>query len=109
MSPHGAHDHDGDDDRRHVGNPVADAPSDRAGDGLDHLQAAAVEMIAAARAFLDVAEELVTDRARVAGVVDAVASVADGFTRARDDAAGSPGGASDDEPPSGPVEHIKVS
>lgn len=35
--------------------------ADRTGDGVAHLQAAAREMIAAARAFLDVAEEVVED------------------------------------------------
>ena len=33
--------------------------SDHAVEGLEHLQAAAIELIAAARAFLDVAEDLV--------------------------------------------------
>lgn len=36
-------------------------PADRAKEGLDHLQAAALEAIAAARALLDVAEELVRE------------------------------------------------
>ncbi len=35
--------------------------ADRTGDAVAHLQAAAREMIAAARAFLDVAEEVVED------------------------------------------------
>jgi hypothetical protein len=101
MSPHGAHeDHD-----HPRGGTEGETGADRAGEGLDHLQAAALEMIAAARAFLDVAEDLVVDRAKVAGVVDAVASVADGFTRTRGDATDPPA----EEPPSGPVEHIKVS
>ena len=34
--------------------------SEHAAEGLEHLQAAAVELIAAARAFLAVAEDLVT-------------------------------------------------
>ena len=34
---------------------------DRARQGVEHLQAAAIEMIAAFRAFLDVAEEVVRD------------------------------------------------
>ncbi len=36
-------------------------PDDRASEAIAHLQAAAREMIAAARAFLDVAEEVVED------------------------------------------------
>lgn len=102
MSPFGYDDDDRDD---------AEPPrADRAGEGLDHLQAAALEMIAAARAFLDVAEDLVADRTRVAGVVDAVTSMADGFARSCADAdAVRSDGAPGEEPSSGPVEHIKVS
>ena len=43
---------------------------DRARQGVEHLQAAAIEMIAAFRAFLDVAEEVVRDP----GAVTAFAS-----------------------------------
>jgi hypothetical protein len=65
---------------------------DRALQGIDHLQAAAREMIAAARAFLDVAEDLVADRAKVAQVAEFLGSSVDG------------------EPPDdGRVQHIKVS
>ena len=38
---------------------------ERARQGIEHLQAAAVEMIAAFRAFLDVAEEVVRDPSAV--------------------------------------------
>ena len=38
-----------------------DEPTDRAGEALGHLQAAARELIAASRAFLDVVEEVVDD------------------------------------------------
>lgn len=48
----------------------------RAAEGIDHLQAAALEMIEAARAFLDVAEQVVTDRDRVAEAWGVVADVA---------------------------------
>ena len=48
---------------------------DRAAEGLTHLQAAAREAIAAARAFLDVAEDLVADPASVAAIADALGSV----------------------------------
>ena len=37
---------------------VADGPERGAREGVDHLQAAASELIAAARSFLDVVEEL---------------------------------------------------
>jgi hypothetical protein len=45
-------------------------------EGLDHLQAAVKEMIGAARAVLDVAEELVDDPAAVQQVVGALGSLA---------------------------------
>lgn len=38
---------------------------ERARQGVEHLQAAAIEMIAAFRAFLDVAEEVVRDPSAV--------------------------------------------
>jgi hypothetical protein len=76
---------------------------DRAADGLAHLQAAAREAIAAARAFLDVAEELVADPAAVSAVVDAVGSVVRTAARRGRDATGH-GDA--DEPR---VEHIRIS
>ena len=44
--------------------------------GLDHLQRAAREMIAASRALLDVAEELVEDPKTAAGILDVLGSVA---------------------------------
>ena len=43
--------------------------------GLEHLQRAAREVIAASRALLDVAEELVEDPKAAAGVVDALGSL----------------------------------
>lgn len=55
---------------------------ERAAEGLDHLQAAALELIHAARAFLDVAEDLVADPEKVAEVVAALGTVADVATRA---------------------------
>lgn len=55
---------------------------ERAAEGLDHLQTAAMEMIAAARAFLDVAEEFVADRDKVAEVAHIVSSAAQGAARA---------------------------
>ena len=48
----------------------------RAAEGVDHLQRAAREMVAAARSFLDVVEELVEDRAALADVAAAVSGAA---------------------------------
>jgi hypothetical protein len=77
---------------------------DRAREGIEHLQAAAREMIAAARALLDVAETLVEDPAAAATIVAAVGSVAKAAMQ------GFAGG--DRSAPTGPaerVERIKVS
>lgn len=49
---------------------------ERAQRGVEHLQTAAMEMIAAARAFLDVIEDVVADPDKVADVVSAVGGVA---------------------------------
>jgi hypothetical protein len=46
---------------------------DRARDVFEHLQAAALEMIAAARAALDVAEELVKDPPSTGGALAGMA------------------------------------
>jgi hypothetical protein len=79
---------------------------ERAAAGLDHLQAAALEMIAAARAFLDVAEELVTDREKVADVAHLVGSSARGAARA---VLGHDRAESEPDDLDGRVQHIKVS
>jgi hypothetical protein len=50
--------------------------------GVEHLQTAALEMISAARAFLDVVEELVTDPEKVSDVATAVTSMAAGIADA---------------------------
>lgn len=50
-------------------------PDDRMTDGVAHLQAAARELIKAARAVLDVAEELVEDPATVGTMAEAVGAV----------------------------------
>ena len=47
----------------------------RAADGLAHLQAAARELIQAARAMLDVAEDLVEDPKAVTAVADTVGAL----------------------------------
>jgi len=77
---------------------------ERADEGLEHLQTAAHEMIKAARAFLDVAEELVTDPQTSATLLGFLDSVAGAAGRAR-----SPGDDRDDRDDGDPVEHIPVS
>jgi len=72
--------------------------------GLDHLQRAAREMIAASRALLDVAEELVEDPKAASGIIDLLGSVAGrpGRSAGRVD----PDEGDDDDPP---VQRIPVS
>jgi hypothetical protein len=48
---------------------------ERAAEGLEHLQTAALEVIAAARAFLDVAEDVVREPGVAATIVSAAAGV----------------------------------
>jgi hypothetical protein len=51
---------------------------DRVREGLEHLQGAAVEVIAALRAFLDVAEDLVKDPTQLALLAAAARAQAGG-------------------------------
>src|SRR5262245_56271899 len=60
---------------------------ERAARGVEDLQAAAMEMIAAARALLDGVEEVVADPDKVADVVSAVTTVARDVGEAAKDAA----------------------
>jgi hypothetical protein len=54
---------------------------DRARDGLQHLQSAARELIHAARALLDVAEDLVEDPAAIATLAGALGALGDAARR----------------------------
>jgi len=97
----------------------SDQPSDEA---IEHLQAAAGEMIAAARSFIDAVEGVVHDREAVASVVDTFSSVAQAAAQAASnmnparrrapeagsDGAGGRGGPDDPDDPPG-VQHIRVS
>jgi hypothetical protein len=61
-------------------NGAADGESgsqDRAREGLEHLQAAARELIEAARAILDVAEDVVNDPEAVASAVTGLGALGD--------------------------------
>jgi hypothetical protein len=70
---------------------------DRAAQGIDHLQAAALEMIQAARAFLDIAEEVVADRDKVADVVAGLGTLAEAAGRAARAGGPGPTGPADDD------------
>lgn len=85
---------------------MADEPTDRAAEGLAHLQTAAREFIQAARAMLDVAEELVDDPGTVKSMADALGSVVKTAAAAGRRVAGLDG--DDDDAGSGGVEHITI-
>lgn len=76
---------------------------DRAREGLEHLQAAARELIQAARAMLDVAEDLVNDPEAVASLAGTVGTLGD-LVRQRRPAAPKPSPDGDDSS----VERITV-
>jgi hypothetical protein len=65
--------------------PDATCP-DRAREGIQHLQAAARELIHAARALLDVAENVIDDPAAIATLAGALGAMGD-LARRRVDAA----------------------
>ena len=60
--------------------PDANCP-DRAREGIQHLQAAARELIHAARALLDVAEDLIDDPAAIATLAGALGAMGDAARR----------------------------
>jgi hypothetical protein len=70
----------------------------RAREGVEHLQAAARELIEAARAALDVAEELIDDPESVASLVGTLSTVGDVARRV----AGSGGWSRPQQAPSSP-------
>src|SRR5262245_13247753 len=65
-----------------------DDRSDRARQGMEHLQAAARELIAAARAALDVAEDVVNDTDSVAALAGLLGSAGEMARRVRGAAPG---------------------
>lgn len=87
----------------------AEGPDELARAGLEHLQAAAREVIAATRSLLDAAEEVIDDPAAVQQVVHTLGGLAQlAARRLRSEAPG----ASPDEPDGpgdGGVERIQVS
>ncbi len=54
---------------------VTDKDEDRGAEGVEHLQAAARELLAAARSFLSVVEDVVEDPDRLAGAASGVADL----------------------------------
>ena len=84
---------------------MTDAPDAKAREALEHMQRAALEMIAAARAVLDVAEELVKNPEPLIAAANATArAAADAGARLGGDA-----GAANQPPRDPKVQHIRVS
>jgi hypothetical protein len=67
-------------DARSEGTPVVG--DDGLARGVEHLQAAATELIAAARAFLDAAEDVVADPDRLRNMAEVMGDLARGASRA---------------------------
>jgi hypothetical protein len=88
---------------------MVEEADDRAAEGLAHLQAAARELIQAARAMLDVAEELVDDPASAGAVTEALGAIVRTAARAGRRVAGQSDDHGDDAGPerSG-VERIRI-
>ena len=74
-------------------------------DGLAHLQKAALEMIAAARAFLEVAEKVVENPETVRHAVATVGTLAKLVVQSAE----SPKPAANGEHPESTIEHIELS
>ncbi len=84
---------------------MADDERDGVAEGIEHLQAAAKELIRAGRSLLDAAEGLVDDPSALQGLVGTLGSLAQAAAgRLRTDEGD---GGSDDDP--GGVERIPVS
>ncbi len=89
-----------------MGEAIGSEPND----GVAHLQAAALEMIAAARAFLEVAESVVQNPEAVRTAVVTVGAMAKAVMQAVDPTstkANGDGGGDDQADP--PIEHITLS
>jgi hypothetical protein len=88
---------------------MADEHDDLA-DGVEHLQAAAKEVIRAGRSLLDAIEGLVEDPAALQGAVRTLGAVAQGAIRQLGlDGRGDGEGPDDDDGDDGKVERIRVS
>lgn len=89
---------------------MSDRRDELAREGVEHLQAAAREVIKATRSLLDAAEELVDDPAAVQHLVGSIATVAQAAAgRLRRDGAGRGPGGDDDGDDDGRVQRIRVS
>ncbi len=85
---------------------MAEDHEDKVQQGLEHLQAAAREMIRATRSLLDAAEDLVDDPKAVQGLVSTLATVAQAAAGRMRATASRP---DDDDGGDGHVQPIKIS
>lgn len=89
-----------------MGEAIGSEPND----GVAHLQAAALEMIAAARAFLEVAERVVQNPEAVRTAVVTVGAMAKAVMQTVDPTSSKANGDGDaDDQADPPIEHITVS
>ncbi|RPI07186.1 MAG: hypothetical protein EHM63_08180 [Actinobacteria bacterium] len=89
-----------------MGEAIGSEPND----GVAHLQAAALEMIAAARAFLEVAERVVQNPDAVRTAVGTVGAMAKAVMQTVDPASTKANGDRDaDDQADPPIEHITLS
>lgn len=89
---------------------MSERRDDPARSGMEHLQAAAREVIQATRSLLDAAEELVEDPAAVQNLVGTLTSLAQtAAARLRPDASPAAEGPDDDDGDDGRVHRIRVS
>lgn len=88
----------------------AEHPEPSATEAVGHLRAAATELIAAARAVLDLVEQVVDDDDALASAAETMTSLTKAASRAARDASGygSPRPAAPDPPDDG-VQHIRIS
>jgi hypothetical protein len=88
---------------------TGERPEELAKAGLEHLQAAAREVIQATRSLLDAAEELVDDPSAVQSLVGTIASVAQAAAGRVRGATPGAGDGPDDDGDDGRVQRIRVS
>ena len=88
---------------------TTDAGDDALADGIEHLQAAAKEVIRAGRSLLDAAEGLLDDPSALQGIVGTLGTLAQAAAQSLRNAAGPGAGGDDDGDDDGKVQRIRVS
>lgn len=95
----------------HGPGPAEEAHRDGLADGVEHLQAAAKEVIRAGRSLLDAAEGLIDDPAALQGLVGTLGALAQAAARSLQSTVAGAGGDDDrdDGDDDGRVQRIRVS